>query len=122
MGPFNALTLFQVLEHLDEPHSLMLQLRELVADGGILVLETPNCSGVTDIKTRYEYSLIHPLEHINAFTPETLKDFANRVGFVHIDKQVSIISCDFNEVTKKIAKRFLKPLVKPTTQLYFRKV
>ena len=122
MAPFHALTLFEVLEHLDDPHNLVLRLRDLLADDGVLVLETPDCSGVSNIETRQDYSKIHPLEHINGFTPETLKRFAARLGFACIAKPVSSVTCDFNKIAKAIAKHMLRPMLKPTTQLYFRKV
>lgn len=122
MSPFHALTLFEVLEHLDDPHSLMLQLRELLVTGGILVLETPDCSGVRTIGTKDDYRKIHPLEHINAFTPETLKRFAMRLGFAPIRKPVSCVTCDSMKFVKTVAKRLLGPAMLPTTQLYFRKI
>ncbi len=122
VAPFHALTLFEVLEHLDDPHILMLRLRELLTTGGILVLETPDCSGVRDIETHHDYLKIHPLEHINGFTPETLKRFAERLGFVQIRKPVSSVTCDSMKFVKTIAKRVLSPVMKPVTQLYFRKL
>jgi 2-polyprenyl-3-methyl-5-hydroxy-6-metoxy-1,4-benzoquinol methylase len=122
MPPFHALTLFEVLEHLDDPHGLMLQLSKLLATDGILVLETPDCSDVRNIETRYDYGKIHPLEHINAFTPETLKRFAIRLGFEPIRKPVSCVTCDSMKFVKTVAKRRLGPAMKPTTQLYFRKL
>jgi 2-polyprenyl-3-methyl-5-hydroxy-6-metoxy-1,4-benzoquinol methylase len=122
MPPFHALTLFEVLEHLDDPHGLILRLRELLATGGILVLETPDCSGVRTIETKYDYRKIHPLEHINAFTPETLKRFAMRLGFAPIRKPVSCVTCDTMKFVKTVAKRLLGPIMKPTTRLYFRKL
>ena len=122
MPPFHALTLFEVLEHLDDPHGLMLRLRQLVATGGILVLETPDCSDVRNIETKDDYRKIHPLEHINAFTPETLKRFAERLGFTPIRKPVSCVTCDPMKFVKTVAKRLLIPVMKTTTQMYFRKL
>jgi 2-polyprenyl-3-methyl-5-hydroxy-6-metoxy-1,4-benzoquinol methylase len=122
MAPVHALTLFEVLEHLDDPHGLMLRLRDLLSPGGILVLETPDCSGVRNIETRYDYSKIHPLEHINGFTPETLKRFAARLGFVSIAQPVACVTSDLTKIVKTVAKRLLSPLRKPMTQLYFRKL
>lgn len=119
---FHAMTLFEVLEHLDDPHGLMLRLREQLVTGGILVLETPNCSGVHNIETRYDYGKIHPLEHINGFTPETLIRFAARLGFAQIRKPVSCVTCDSMKIVKAVAKRLLGPVMKPTTQMYFRKL
>jgi len=82
--PFHVVTLFEVLEHLDEPASVLKQLSGRSVSGGLLILETPDCKGVTDLKSRTDYDLIHPLEHINAFTHETLISIAERHGFRHI--------------------------------------
>jgi len=120
-GPFHALTLFEVLEHLDDPHPLMARLSELLVPGGILVLETPDCSGVRDIQTLEEYRKIHPLEHINGFTPETLKRFAARLGFEPVAKPTVYVTNDLDRVAKTAAKGLLRPLEAPTTQQYFRK-
>jgi SAM-dependent methyltransferase len=121
MAPFHALTLFEVLEHLDDPHGLMLRLCELLAPGGILVLETPDCSGVRQIETREEYARIHPLEHINGFTPETLERFAGRLGFEPVSRPIACVTTDVNAMAKAMAKTGLRPLVRQTTQQYFRK-
>lgn len=122
LAPFHALTLFEVLEHLDDPFGTMLHLRELLVPGGILVLETPDCSGVYDIATRHDYRQIHPLDHINGFTPETLERFAGRLGFEAIEKPIGIVTGELKDVAKAMAKRLLTPLMKPTTQRYFRKL
>jgi SAM-dependent methyltransferase len=121
MAPFHALTLFEVLEHLDDPRALMLQLRDLLATGGILVLETPDCSGVRAIETRDDYAKIHPLEHLNGFTPETLGRFAARLGFEPVAKPMTCVAGDWNRMAKSAAKSLLRPLAGQTTQLYFRK-
>lgn len=122
MAPFHALTLFEVLEHLDDPHNLILKLRDLLAPGGVLVLETPDCTGVNDIETRSDYYKIHPLEHINGFTPKTLKRFAARLGFSYITKPVSSITCDFKKMGKALSKQMLRSMLRPTTQMYFVKL
>lgn len=121
MAPFHALTLFEVLEHLDDPHELMLRLRDLVLPGGILVLETPDCSGVQDIRTLEDYRKIHPLEHINGFTPETMKRFAARLGFEAIPRPTVWVTNELDRVARTTAKGLLRPLSTPTTQQYFRK-
>lgn len=122
MAKFHALTLFEVLEHLDNPRGLMVQLRDLLVVGGVMVLETPDCTGVSNIVTRGDYAKIHPLDHINGFTPETLRKFAERLGFDSIAKPVSCVSSDLGKFTRTAAKYLLAPVMKPTTQLYFRKL
>lgn len=122
MAPFHAITLFEVLEHLDDPRGLMLRLRDLLPSGGILVLETPDCSGVRNIETRHDYDKIHPLEHINGFTPDTLTQFAVRLGFSPIARPLACVTNDLGKVIKSVAKRLLSPLMRPTTQLYLHKL
>lgn len=121
LAPFHALTLFEVLEHLDEPRLLLDRLTTLLAPGGILVLETPDCSGVRGIDSRSDYDKIHPLDHINAFTPKTLRAFAERLGFEPLRPPTPYISTEFGRLARTLAKQLLAPLRRPTTQLYFRK-
>lgn len=122
IAPFHVLTLFEVLEHVDEPHNLMLYLRDLLIKDGILVLETPDCTGVNNIETRYDYDKIHPLEHINGFTLDTLTSFAARLGFVRITKPSTIVACDTKKIIKGVAKKLVNHILKSSTQLYFRKL
>jgi 2-polyprenyl-3-methyl-5-hydroxy-6-metoxy-1,4-benzoquinol methylase len=120
-GPFHALTLFEVLEHLDDPLDLMKKLAKLLMPGGVLILETPNCEGVDGIATMRDYRLIHPLEHINAFTHKTMLEFGRRLGFTAITPPTATVACGQVKIAKSAAKGLLAPYRKPTTQLYFRK-
>jgi SAM-dependent methyltransferase len=122
LAPFHALTLFEVLEHLDDPRGLMQRLSGLLVEGGLLVLQTPDCTGVRGIETRQDYNRIHPLEHINGFTPETLNGFAGRLGFAAVSIPYSCVTGDPKKIARTVAKRLVSPLLKPTTRMYFRKV
>jgi len=118
-GPFHALTLFEVLEHLDNPLDLMKKLAALLVPGGVLILETPNCEGVQNITTARDYRLIHPLEHINAFTYKTLREFGERLGFTPITPPAAAVAAGQVKIAKSAAKALLAPVRKRTTQLYF---
>lgn len=120
-GLFHAVTLFEVLEHLDDPRSIIERLRELLVAGGILVVETPDATGVTRIANRTDCRTIFPLDHINGFTPETLRAFAVRLGFEPIRRPVAQVNCEFARVAKTEARRMLQPVLPRTTQQYFRK-
>ncbi len=116
---FHAITLFEVLEHLDNPSAVLKELHGLLMTGGVLVLETPNCEGISSVNTLYEYRQIHPLDHINAFTPETLQSIAERTGFRLITQPTTHVTCDEFQIVKTELKRILHPLRKRNTQLYF---
>jgi 2-polyprenyl-3-methyl-5-hydroxy-6-metoxy-1,4-benzoquinol methylase len=115
---FHAITLFEVLEHLDEPAKMLVQLSAHLVAGGILVLETPDCSGVTDIRSRADYLAIHPLEHINAFTHETLKSIAERTGFRHISRGPAFVTAESKRAFRRLGKHLLRK-DGLSTQLYF---
>jgi 2-polyprenyl-3-methyl-5-hydroxy-6-metoxy-1,4-benzoquinol methylase len=80
-GALDAITLFQVLEHLEHPISVLRELRAWLRPGGIMILETPNAEGVTSIQSPQDYRAINPLSHINGFTPDALRAIAERAGF-----------------------------------------
>lgn len=121
LAPFHALTLFQVLEHLNQPRELMQVLSGLLAQGGILILETPDCTGVEDIQSRTDFDKIHPLDHLNAFTPATLKSFAARLGFDVIARPATVVAAGATPIARRAIRSTLAPLQRPTTEFYFRK-
>lgn len=115
---FHVITLFEVLEHLDAPADILKVLKTRLAPGGILLLETPDCAGVHGIRTRHDYAAIHPLEHINAFTHETLKSIAERQGFRCIARPLPHVAQDRVRTIKDEIK-FALGKGERTTQLYF---
>lgn len=117
---FHAITLFEVLEHLDEPLTMLTELAGYIMPGGILVLETPDCSGVTDIRSEHDYYKIHPLEHINAFTHDTLVSNARRAGFDEIAQGTAYVTAEYRGAVKSTAKHLLRRDGR-STQVYFRR-
>jgi 2-polyprenyl-3-methyl-5-hydroxy-6-metoxy-1,4-benzoquinol methylase len=116
--PFHAATLIEVLEHLDDPLTVLHLLYQRMVPGGILVVEVPNCEGVTDIRNEVEYDLVHPLEHINCFTPSTLRRFAARSGFTIARPPTAHVTTDPVRIIKTSVKKALL-LLRPMTRFYF---
>jgi len=119
-GSFDAVTLFEVLEHLDDPRAVLESLRPWVRQGGLLVLETPDAAHVSAIRTLDEYRLIHPLDHINAFSPRTLGEIARLCGFRRVRRRLGYTSAGPVQTLKREARRLLQIAAKPTTRQYFR--
>lgn len=117
---FHVITLFEVLEHLDDPAAILRALGEWIVPGGLLVLETPDCAGVTGIRTHDDYLKVHPLDHINAFTHATLTAIAQRHGFDPISRGVAYVTADRERLVKAEAKHLLGRDAR-STQLYFRR-
>ena len=118
----HAVTLFQVLEHLDHPLETLLSLHDILVRGGILVVEVPNCEGIVGLNTRADYAGIHPLEHINAFTPRSLIEIAGRARFRPIRPPTVHVTSDFKKVVKRELKRVVRYMMKPRTEQYFEKI
>ncbi|HEV2593856.1 MAG TPA: class I SAM-dependent methyltransferase [Sphingomicrobium sp.] len=116
-GTFDAITMFEVLEHLDDPLGTLRALRKRLNSGGIMIVEVPDASGVHAINDRQSYYTIHPLEHINAFTPDSLVKMMARVGFQPIFKAPAFVTTSFRRLLKDVGKAALK---QRTTQRYFR--
>ena len=119
---FHAVTLFEVLEHLPDPLAILRELAGFTRKGGILILETPDCEGVTDIRNRRDFDLIGPLGHINAFTAATQERIAREAGFQRISPGVAQCTADMPRVYKREARRLLQPFLKRTTRQYFAKI
>jgi 2-polyprenyl-3-methyl-5-hydroxy-6-metoxy-1,4-benzoquinol methylase len=116
---FHAITLFQVLEHVEEPLELLAALHEKMVPGAILVVEVPNCKGITGINSRSDYYGIHPLEHINCFTPDSLRKIAGRAGFRPALPAIAHATTDPVKVLKGEVKRCVQKFRPPDTNQYF---
>jgi hypothetical protein len=87
-----------------------------------LVLEVPNCEGVLGIKSRADYRNIHPLQHLNAFTPKSLRKMAERAGFKAALPPIAHVTTSVIKVLKGEAKRWVRLMRPPSTNQYFRRV
>lgn len=81
---FNALTSFEVIEHLSNPKQLLEQCKDILKPGGILMIGTGNTDSWTQkiMGNKWEYYDISKHGgHISFFTPHSIKLLAKNVGF-----------------------------------------
>jgi len=77
----DLLLLVHVIEHFRSPRSALMQLRNLLDDGGLLYVECPNLAAPFATFDR----LFH-FAHIYNFTPETLQSLAASCGFELVEQ------------------------------------
>lgn len=85
---FHIINLEQVLEHVPDPRGLVTQLLDHLEDGGLMKISVPSGKHVartlraTGTKDLIAPPLvaIRPLEHVNAFTPGSLRQLAAEMG------------------------------------------
>jgi 2-polyprenyl-3-methyl-5-hydroxy-6-metoxy-1,4-benzoquinol methylase len=78
-GSFDAIAMFQLIEHVHEPRKLLLRVNELLRQGGVLALSTPNVLAYAR-KKRDVNSWRIP-RHLFFFTPRSLVRTAEGAGF-----------------------------------------
>jgi 2-polyprenyl-3-methyl-5-hydroxy-6-metoxy-1,4-benzoquinol methylase len=82
---FDALTLFEVIEHLKDPRGLLRECRRVLKPGGILAISTGNTASWTaaTMKSRWDYfQMAKDGGHISFFSPWSLRQLAANCAFV----------------------------------------
>ena len=78
---FDAIRLYHVIEHLDDPELCLSLVRKKLKKGGELIMGTPNIDSlVSKIFKSYWYNLDSP-RHLFIFSPRTLMKLAEKNGF-----------------------------------------
>jgi 2-polyprenyl-3-methyl-5-hydroxy-6-metoxy-1,4-benzoquinol methylase len=77
-GSFDAVSLFDVLEHLLDPRRTLRACAELLAPGGILFLYVPNFDSASRLLMGANAHFIWPTHHLNYYTPTTIRDLMIR--------------------------------------------
>lgn len=119
-APIHAATLFEVLEHLEDPVSILQSIHQRLVPSGALIVEVPNAAGVTQIKTNDDL-VIDGFDHLNGFTPSTLKRMVQKAGFRLAKRPTAHVAADGKKIIKREIRRLVGPFRKPSTQLYFRR-
>ncbi|HEU4402015.1 MAG TPA: class I SAM-dependent methyltransferase [Candidatus Polarisedimenticolia bacterium] len=92
-GPFDAVTLWHVLEHLPEPAAMLEAVRRRLRPGGLLVAAVPNLDNLP-MRVAYRLARLRPLPlyeegerepHLSHFDPRTLSAALGRQGLREIE-------------------------------------
>ena len=80
-GSFDAVTLWDVIEHLQDPRAALTQVARLLRPGGILLLTTPNIRSLSYAALGYHWNVVGPNDHLYYFAPRTLARLLHETGF-----------------------------------------
>jgi SAM-dependent methyltransferase len=78
---FDAVTLFEVIEHVPDPLGVLREVRGLLRPEGVLVVSTPNRLG----RPRPPAALDRPPHHLTRWSPAALRFALERAGFTPVD-------------------------------------
>lgn len=77
---FDAVSLFDVVEHLLDPSEVVAAAVRLLRPGGILFIYVPNYDSASRLLLGGDAHFIWPTHHLNYYTPQTASDFLVRHG------------------------------------------
>ncbi len=91
-APYDALTLWDYFEHVEDPVQILRTARALLNSGGMLVIACPHHGGLVFVAARILHALsfgkigkpvrlVYPPTHLSYFTPGFIKRAAAREGF-----------------------------------------
>lgn len=79
-GNFDLVVSFEVLEHIPDPTTFLLQARELLAERGVLVLSTPNEKSL-EMRLLKALSSNISFDHVRFYNPHSVSILLERFGF-----------------------------------------
>jgi 2-polyprenyl-3-methyl-5-hydroxy-6-metoxy-1,4-benzoquinol methylase len=82
---FDAVTLWQVLEHIGEPLRVLRRVRDVLRPGGLLVASVPNIDGLSAVLTQERWWGLDVPRHLVHYTPRTLRHAVRAAGLTVVD-------------------------------------
>lgn len=80
-GSFDCVTMWDVLEHVPDPTKHMLEVQRVLADGGLVVIGTPNLAHILFRIKRERWRHLKPREHIFYFRESSIAQLLRKTGF-----------------------------------------
>lgn len=80
-GAFDCVTMWDVLEHVPDPTKHMLEIRRILAPGGLVVIGTPNLAHIAFRRKRANWRHLKPREHIFYFQRDSIAGLLEKTGF-----------------------------------------
>ncbi len=99
---FDVITLWDVFEHFPDPVRQLGEVRRLLKDDGVILLDTPNERGLLREISRWAYKLsggtvqyparkLHHVYHLFYYSPDTLTRMLTKAGFEIVDFEKKVI-------------------------------
>jgi SAM-dependent methyltransferase len=102
-GRFDVITLFDVIEHLEDPDAALLQCRRWLNRSGRLFISTPDAGSVVARLLRSQWYYIDWNEHVSLFTRDNLSSLLNRMGFRTVSRRSIGRRYRFSYIERKLA-------------------
>lgn len=78
---FDAVTLFNVLEHIYNPLETLKKIHRLLKNDGVLIINCPNFGAIQGSIFKDKWFVLDLPRHLYQFTPDSLRNMAEKAGF-----------------------------------------
>ena len=78
---FDLITLWTVFEHIINPNNFFTNVSKMLKKNGKILINIPNVNSLSARILHSECSMFHGHQHLNFYSPETLKKFLRIKGF-----------------------------------------
>jgi SAM-dependent methyltransferase len=79
--PFDAVTLWYVIEHFEDSEKALAGIRRILKPGGVLAFSTPSFSGISGRKSLSSFLEKSPQDHWTIWSPRTCASYLKKQGF-----------------------------------------
>jgi len=80
-GSFDVITLFDTLEHIPCLQSFLSEISRIMADGGLLAVQSPNIDSLMSNLAKSSWAWLSPPDHLYHFTPGVMSMLIESKGF-----------------------------------------
>lgn len=109
---FDVITCLDVIEHVEDPISFLLTASSMLKEDGIMVVTTPNYSGIVASMLKNRDPYMTPPEHLNYFTFQGMYSLFKRSNLI-VEKTLTfghLVESELDRVVSKYAPAFLSPI------------
>jgi len=103
-GAFDAVTLWDVIEHVEDPKAELSRVREVLAPEGLLIMTTPNFTSLYARLLGKKWHAIVPPEHLHYFTFKSMDRLLADSGFEAISITAPVKSFTLAYVFQTLAR------------------
>jgi SAM-dependent methyltransferase len=86
-GPYDAVTCWDVIEHVPDPLGALHRLHEVLTPDGMLFLSTPDAGSLVAKLTGHHWHYIDPVQHQFLFGRKSLETALRRAGFAVVERR-----------------------------------
>jgi SAM-dependent methyltransferase len=91
LNSIDAVTMFQVFEHLTEPKETLNIIKQILKKDGILIMSFPNINSLQSKIFKGKWLHLDPPRHLFYFRPNDLVNLMKSLGFIHVKSSYACI-------------------------------